>query len=94
MMYEEEVIVSTLEGCKKIVPILPDINTEVGEEGGTLLEIVCAFTNDVEVVKYLLEQGANVHHTDKYGRNAFAYSWFNRNPYMDVFINEELKKYW
>jgi len=73
-MYEEEVIVSTLEGCKKVLPLLPDINTEVGEEGGTLLEIVCAFTNDVEVVKYLLEQGADIHHTDKYGRNAFAYA--------------------
>lgn len=49
---------------------------------------------DTEPIEYLLEQGADVHHTDKYGRNAFAYSWFNKTLYMDVFINEELKKYW
>ena len=90
----EVVYIDTLDGIKKILKELPDINYEIGKEGATLLELACAFTNDIEVVKYLLEQGADVHHTDKYGRNAFAYSWFNKNPYMDVFINEELKKYW
>ena len=86
--------IDTMEGVQKLVKLLPDINTEIGKEGGTVLELSCAFCTDVEVIKYLLEQGADVHHTDKYGRNAFAYSWFNKTPYMDVFINEELKKYW
>ena len=90
----EVVYIDTLDGVKKILKELPDINYEIGKEGATLLELACAFTTDTEVIKYLLEQGADVHHTDKYGRNAFAHSWFNKTPYMDVFINEELKKYW
>ena len=86
--------IDTLEGAKKLLSMLPNINTEIGKEGGTLLELACAFTTDIDLIKYLLEQGADVHHTDKYGRNSFAYSWFNKTPYMDVLINEELKKYW
>ena len=77
-----------------MLELLPDINTEIGKEGGTLLELACAFTCDLNVITFLLDNDADVHHTDMYGRNAFAYSWFNKTPYMDVFINEELKKHW
>ena len=86
--------IDTLEGCQKLAKMLPDINTEIGREGGTLLELACAFTNDLDVITFLLENGADVHHADKYGRNAFAYAWFNKTPYMDVLIIGELKKYW
>lgn len=91
---KETVYIDTMEGAKTMLKELPYIDYEIGKEGGTLLELVCAFTTDVEVVRYLLEQGADIHHTDKYGRNAFAYAWFNETPYMDVFINQVLKKYW
>ena len=83
--------IDTLEGCQKLAKMLPDINTEIGREGGTLLELACAFTNDLDVITFLLESGADVHHADKYGRNSFAYAWFNKTPYMDVLINGELK---
>ena len=36
--------IDTLEGAKKLLSMLPNINTEVGKEGGTLLELACAFT--------------------------------------------------
>lgn len=86
--------IDTLEGVKKLLTMLPDINTEIGKEGGTLLELACAFTTDLDVISFLLEQGADVHHADHFGRNAFSYAWFNKSPYMDVLINGELKKYW
>ena len=92
---EQSIYIDTLEGAKKMLEQIPDINYEIGKEGSTLLELVYAFTTDVEVVHYLLERGADIHHTDHYGRNAFAYAWFNHSaPYMDVFINHVLKKYW
>ena len=86
--------IDTMDGAKTMLSNLPNIDYEIGKEGATLLELVCAFTTDVEVVRYLLEQGADIHHTDHYGRNAFAYAWFNETPYMDVFINQVLKEYW
>ena len=92
---EQSIYIDTMEGAKKMLKDLPDINYEIGKEGSTLLELVCAFTTDVKVVEYLLKKGADIHHTDHYGRNAFAYAWFNHSaPYMDVFINHVLKKYW
>lgn len=92
---DDTVYIDTMEGAKKMLSELPHIDYEIGKEGSTLLELVCAFTTDVKVVEYLLKKGADIHHTDKYGRNAFAYAWFNHSaPYMDVFINQVLKKYW
>ena len=89
------VYIDTMKGAKQMLKDLPHIDYEIGKEGSTLLELVCAFTTDVEVVKYLLKKGADIHHTDHYGRNAFAYAWFNHSaPYMDVFINQVLKEYW
>ena len=93
-MENNKILIDTMEGAKTMLKELPDINYEIGTQGGTLLELVCAFTTDVEVVKYLLEQGADIHHTDHFGRNAFAYAWFNKTPYMDVFINQVLERYW
>ena len=91
---QKTIYIDTMDGAKAILKDLPYIDYEIGKEGSTLLELVCAFTTDVEVVRYLLEKGADIHHTDKYGRNAFAYAWFNETPYMDVFINQVLKEYW
>ena len=94
MENNDTVYIDTMDGAKTMLSNLPNIDYEIGKEGATLLELVCAFTTDVEVVRYLLEQGADIHHTDHYGRNAFAYAWFNETPYMDVFINQVLKEYW
>ena len=84
----------TLEGVQQLLKELPEINYELGKYGATVLELACAYTTDIEVIRFLLNHGANVHHSDKYGRNAFAHAWFNKAPYMDVLIIEELKKYW
>ena len=92
---DKPILIDTMDGVKTMLKELPDIDYEIGKEGATLLELVCAFTTDIEVVRYLLEQGANIHHTDHYGRNAFAHAWFNKSaPYMDVLINQVLKEYW
>lgn len=94
MPRKKTIYINTMKGAKEMLKDLPDINYELNDEGTTLLEMVCAFTKDVDVVEYLLKKGADIHHTDKYGRNAFAYAWFNEAPYMDVFINQVLKRYW
>ncbi len=65
---------------------LNSIIYELGKYGATVLELACAYTTDIEVIRFLLNHGANVHHSDKYGRNAFAHAWFNKAPYMDALI--------
>lgn len=45
--------------------------------------------NNLQIVKYLIKNGADIYATDKYGRNAFEYANTKRTPKIyDFLINE------
>ena len=83
----------TQEGVDMVLSQLQDINQPVNTQLSSLLQLVCLLSNDVTLVDYLLEKGANPNYLDYRGWSVFDYAYFNKALFAPQLICLSLERY-